>query len=166
VIGFKDTYFIRLIPENLINPGSNMTKEKVLEALSNVQEPDLGKDLVTLNMVKDITIDGNHVAFVTLAGVLANGIAGERQKLSIAVIDADGTNGSVVATVPASGSMEIGGFADVYSLCWSADSARFVFSVPDGDPQSHIWVVNVDGSELTQVTSAPGVWDFSVSCTQ
>ena len=31
-----------------------MTKEKVLEALSNVQEPDLGKDLVTLNMVKDI----------------------------------------------------------------------------------------------------------------
>ncbi len=31
-----------------------MTKEKVLEALSNVQEPDLGKDIVTLNMVKDI----------------------------------------------------------------------------------------------------------------
>lgn len=26
-----------------------ITKEKVLEALSNVQEPDLGKDLVTLN---------------------------------------------------------------------------------------------------------------------
>ena len=80
--------------------------------------------------------------------------------------NADGTNASVVATVPASGSMEIGGFADVYSLCWSADGARFVFSVPDGDPQSHIWVVNVNGSELTQVTSAPGVWDFSVSCTQ
>jgi metal-sulfur cluster biosynthetic enzyme len=31
-----------------------MTTEKILEALSNVQEPDLGKDLVTLNMVKDI----------------------------------------------------------------------------------------------------------------
>ncbi|HET9432125.1 MAG TPA: iron-sulfur cluster assembly protein, partial [Chitinophagaceae bacterium] len=27
-----------------------MTTEKILEALSNVQEPDLGKDLVTLNM--------------------------------------------------------------------------------------------------------------------
>ncbi|MFZ1262501.1 MAG: iron-sulfur cluster assembly protein, partial [Chitinophagaceae bacterium] len=36
-----------------------MTKEKILEALSNVQEPDLGKDLVTLNMVKDIEINGN-----------------------------------------------------------------------------------------------------------
>ena len=40
-----------------------MTEEKVLAALSNVQEPDLGKDLVTLNMIKDIAIDGNHVSF-------------------------------------------------------------------------------------------------------
>ena len=37
-----------------------MTKEKILEALSNVQEPDLGKDLVTLNMVKDIEIKGSE----------------------------------------------------------------------------------------------------------
>lgn len=40
-----------------------MTNEDILKALSNVQEPDLGKDLVTLNMVKDITIDGNNVSF-------------------------------------------------------------------------------------------------------
>lgn len=40
-----------------------MTEADILKALSNVQEPDLGKDLVTLNMVKDITIDGNNVAF-------------------------------------------------------------------------------------------------------
>jgi ATP-binding protein involved in chromosome partitioning len=40
-----------------------MTKEKILEALSNVQEPDLGKDLVTLNMIKDIVINGNDVSF-------------------------------------------------------------------------------------------------------
>lgn len=43
-----------------------MTKEKVLEALSNVQEPDLGKDLVTLNMVKDIEIEGNKVSFTVV----------------------------------------------------------------------------------------------------
>ncbi|MBI3137530.1 MAG: Mrp/NBP35 family ATP-binding protein [Sphingobacteriales bacterium] len=43
-----------------------MTKEKVLEALSNVQEPDLGKDLVTLNMVKDIEIEGNQVSFTVV----------------------------------------------------------------------------------------------------
>ena len=43
-----------------------MTQEKVLEALGNVQEPDLGKDLVTLNMVKDIRIDGNQVSFTVV----------------------------------------------------------------------------------------------------
>ena len=40
-----------------------MTPEDILKALSNVQEPDLGKDLVTLNMVKDVAIDGNNVSF-------------------------------------------------------------------------------------------------------
>lgn len=43
-----------------------MTEAKILEALSNVQEPDLGKDLVTLNMVKDIEIDGNYVSFTVV----------------------------------------------------------------------------------------------------
>ena len=43
-----------------------MTKEKILEALSNVQEPDLGKDIVTLNMVKDIDISGNNVSFTVI----------------------------------------------------------------------------------------------------
>jgi ATP-binding protein involved in chromosome partitioning len=40
-----------------------MTQDDILKALSNVQEPDLGKDLVTLNMIKDIAIDGNNVSF-------------------------------------------------------------------------------------------------------
>ena len=43
-----------------------MTKEKILEALSNVQEPDLGKDLVTLNMIQDIEITGNDISFTVV----------------------------------------------------------------------------------------------------
>lgn len=43
-----------------------MTEAAILQALSNVQEPDLGKDLVTLNMVKDVKIDGNNVAFTII----------------------------------------------------------------------------------------------------
>jgi ATP-binding protein involved in chromosome partitioning len=43
-----------------------MTAEKVLDALRNVQEPDLGKDIVTLNMVKDIVIDGNNISFTVV----------------------------------------------------------------------------------------------------
>lgn len=40
-----------------------MTEADILKALSNVQEPDLGKDLVTLNMIKDLSIQGNDVQF-------------------------------------------------------------------------------------------------------
>ena len=40
-----------------------MTKEEILKALSNVEEPDLGKDLVTLNMIEDISIEGEKVSF-------------------------------------------------------------------------------------------------------
>ncbi|GAA4315940.1 Mrp/NBP35 family ATP-binding protein [Compostibacter hankyongensis] len=43
-----------------------MTREQVLEALGNVQEPDLGKDLVTLNMVHDIAINGQEVSFTVM----------------------------------------------------------------------------------------------------
>ena len=40
-----------------------ITKEQVLSALSHVEEPDLKKDLVTLNMIEDVEIDGNKVSF-------------------------------------------------------------------------------------------------------
>lgn len=40
-----------------------MTHEDILKALSNVQEPDLGKDLVTLNMIKDLNVEGKKVSF-------------------------------------------------------------------------------------------------------
>ncbi len=40
-----------------------MTNEEILKALSNVQEPDLGKDLVTLNMIQNLVVDGNNVSF-------------------------------------------------------------------------------------------------------
>ena len=45
---------------------SMITKEKVLEALRNVDDPDLKKDIVTLGMVKDIEINGKNVAFTVV----------------------------------------------------------------------------------------------------
>lgn len=41
----------------------SVTKEQVLEALRSVQDPDLHKDIVTLEFVKDVRIDGGHVDF-------------------------------------------------------------------------------------------------------
>ena len=43
-----------------------ITREQVLAALSQVQEPDLGKDLVTLGMVQDVAIDGKNVSFTVV----------------------------------------------------------------------------------------------------
>jgi len=43
-----------------------MTEEKILEALRTVQEPDLGRDIVSLDMVKNMVVDGNFVSFTVV----------------------------------------------------------------------------------------------------
>jgi len=43
-----------------------MTENDVLKALSTVEEPDFKKDLVTLDMVKDIAIENNSVSFTVI----------------------------------------------------------------------------------------------------
>jgi len=43
-----------------------ITKEAIFKALGTVQEPDLGQDLVTLNMVKDLEISGDKVSFTVM----------------------------------------------------------------------------------------------------
>ena len=44
-------------------PKKEVNREHVLEALQNVIEPDLKKDIVTLNLVEDLKIEGNKVTF-------------------------------------------------------------------------------------------------------
>jgi ATP-binding protein involved in chromosome partitioning len=43
-----------------------ITVEKVLDALRYVDDPDLKKDLVTLNMVKDVAVDGKNISFTVV----------------------------------------------------------------------------------------------------
>jgi ATP-binding protein involved in chromosome partitioning len=54
---------VKFAAESLFNKTYSMTRDKILDALRNVQEPDLGKDLVTLNMIQDVQIDGKRVSF-------------------------------------------------------------------------------------------------------
>ena len=44
----------------------SITKEQILEALKNVDDPDLKKDIVTLGMVKDVEVDGKKVNFTVV----------------------------------------------------------------------------------------------------
>jgi ATP-binding protein involved in chromosome partitioning len=41
----------------------SLTESAVIDALRAVQEPELGRDIVTLEMVKDVAIDGTAIAF-------------------------------------------------------------------------------------------------------
>ncbi len=47
----------------LFGKSTRVTKDMVLGALSKVQEPELHRDLVTLNMVKDIEVNDGNVGF-------------------------------------------------------------------------------------------------------
>lgn len=44
----------------------SITKEQVLEALKNVEDPDLKKDLVTLGMIRDLEVSGKSVMFTVM----------------------------------------------------------------------------------------------------
>jgi Tol biopolymer transport system component len=115
--------------------------------------------------------DGQRIAFLVLirASSSMNQGIGERKQVLLKVIDPQGKNEQLLSTVASSGIADIGGQGNVYSLCWAADGSRIFFNVPDGtdgNEQAHIWVVNSDGSGLTQITNASGVWDHSVSCSR
>jgi ATP-binding protein involved in chromosome partitioning len=44
----------------------NVNQDAILAALSKVQEPELHKDLVSLNMIRDISIQGENVGFTVM----------------------------------------------------------------------------------------------------
>ena len=56
------------------------TKEQVLAALSKVQEPELHKDLVTLNMIRELNVDGDKVSFSIMLTTPACPLRGHIQK--------------------------------------------------------------------------------------
>ena len=44
----------------------SITKEAILSALATVNDPDLKKDLVSLQMIKDVTVEGNKIRFTVV----------------------------------------------------------------------------------------------------
>ena len=82
-----------------------VTRDQVIEALREVQDPELRKDLVTLNMIKDIEINGGKVAFTveltTPACPLRTQIQKDAEQAVLALQGVDTVDVTMGARVPA-----------------------------------------------------------------
>lgn len=91
------------------NQMTSITQDAILHALSGVQEPDLGQDLVTLNMVRNIEISGGDVTFTVMLTTPACPFRGKIEKDSKdAVMKIDGVKSVTVkmdSDVPNDGRM-------------------------------------------------------------
>jgi len=83
--------------------------------------------------------------------------------LELIVMDADGSNPSSLAYFEINATGMWSGQNDI-SVCWSPDGSKIAFNKrEEGHLISHIYIINSDGSGLTQVTFAEGVTDRSIS---
>lgn len=67
---------------------NQVTQEAVMDAMSNVIEPELHRDLVSLNMVRDVKIDRNDVEFTIMLTTPACPLKGKMEKDSRAALGA------------------------------------------------------------------------------
>ena len=57
-----------------------VSKDDVMKALGTVQEPELGGDLVSRGMIRDLRVDGSKVAFTVVLTTPACPLKNEIQK--------------------------------------------------------------------------------------
>jgi ATP-binding protein involved in chromosome partitioning len=83
---------------------SDLSKDLVITALRQVQDPELRKDLVTLNMIKDVEIDGSEVSFTieltTPACPLRQQIQRDAENAVLAIEGVESVNVTMSARVP------------------------------------------------------------------
>ena len=70
------------------NKNLEITEAQVLSALSTVQEPELHKDLVSLNMIRDIEIKGGRVTFTIVLTTPACPLRGQMEREAQAAVQA------------------------------------------------------------------------------
>ena len=63
-----------------------VTQAAVMQALSTVQEPELHQDLVTLNMIRDVTISGGEVGFTIVLTTPACPLRAQMEQEAIAAV--------------------------------------------------------------------------------
>jgi len=78
---------------------SNLTSAQVLDALRTVQDPDLHRDLVTLGMIEDVTIEGGSVSFTLVLTTSACPLKGQiEDEARAAVAKLEGVKAVVIRT--------------------------------------------------------------------
>lgn len=83
--------------------------------------------------------DGKSIAFIEFS----------RDTQTIVVTDRSGTWFRFLRTIPR-------GRGDVFSLNWSADSSKIIYSKFSPDYQNaDLWTIDADGSNLTRITDTP-----------
>lgn len=80
--------------------------------------------------------------------------------VSLIRMAADGSNVRTIAQVKNYGSLH----PFDYSMCWAADGSRIFFTTNDALLVAHVFSVAVADGTVTQITSAAGARDASVSC--
>lgn len=90
-----------------MNQTNEITEQRILEALSKVQEPELHKDLVSLNMIRNIKIDETKVSFTVVLTTPACPLKNQiEQEARDAVLSISGINEVEIimdANVPSDG---------------------------------------------------------------
>ncbi len=83
---------------------SQLTEQLILDALRQIQDPDLHKDIVTLGFIKDLKIDGGNVSFrivlTTPACPVKEEMEGAAKELVIAIPGVQSVNVKMDAEVP------------------------------------------------------------------
>lgn len=67
---------------------NNITEAVVLDALRGVMDPELGKDLVTLNMIRDVKVEGGKVSFTLMLTTMACPLKKELEANSVNAVKA------------------------------------------------------------------------------
>src|ERR687887_393150 len=79
---------------------SPLTPDNVMTALAKVQEPFVGKDLVTLNRVKEVAVDGDKVSLTVL--LTAPSVSLKKQiEQALLTLGAKKVNLKIELTIPA-----------------------------------------------------------------
>ncbi len=105
--------------------------------------------------------DGNSIAYLS--------VDRDSTKLyhsvEVKIMNVDGSSPKSIIAVPAGGNTEFSNADQInnVTVCWSPDGKKLLFNVPEDNQVSHIYVVNVDGTGLTKITSLSGITDRKVT---